>query len=314
MTEFGFIDKIRELFATIPSNGFEGIGDDCAVLPIGGDEALLFTSDALCEGVHFLRNATSAFEIGAKSATVNLSDIAAMGGRPIATLLSLSLPESAIGEWVEEFMQGYHSVSERYGVALVGGDTTGSDAGITISVTAIGKANIANIKRRSAAQVGDVVMVGGALGESAIGLRDILSGIHSTTSAIAHRNPTAQIAEGEWLGSQQSVHAMMDISDGFASDLQHILDLSRVGAVIDTELIPAANGEIESAVCGGEDYKLLFTVSAEGADALVEAFEQRFGYRPYPIGTITESDSHSIVWREHGKVVAHDNWHGFSHF
>ena len=79
MTEFGFIDKIRELFATIPSNGFEGIGDDCAVLPIGGDEALLFTSDALCEGVHFLRNATSAFEIGAKSATVNLSDIAAMG-------------------------------------------------------------------------------------------------------------------------------------------------------------------------------------------------------------------------------------------
>ncbi len=314
MTEFGFIDKIRELFASIPANGFEGIGDDCAVLPISDDEALLFTSDALCEGVHFLRNAISAFEIGAKSAIVNLSDIAAMGGRPIATLLSLSLPQSAIGEWAEEFMQGFHSVSERYGVALIGGDTTGSEAGITISVTAIGKAKLTNIKRRSAAQSGDIIMVGGLLGESAIGLRDILSGSHSTASAAIHRNPTAQIAEGEWLGSQESVHAMMDLSDGLASDLQHILESSSVGAVVNTEQIPAADGDVANAVCGGEDYKLLFTVAADGAEVLMEAFEQKFGYRPYPIGTITVTNTPKIVWLERGEVLTHDNWQGFTHF
>ena len=140
MTEFGFIDSIRRLFAELPDNGFEGIGDDCAVLPLGDGTSLLFTADLLTEGVHFLRAATSARELGRKSLAVNLSDIAAMGARPVATLLSLALPADAEDAWTAEFTEGYRELSARYGAALVGGDTTRSAGGITINVTAIGRA------------------------------------------------------------------------------------------------------------------------------------------------------------------------------
>ena len=139
MTEFGFIDHIKELFAALPDNGFEGIGDDCAVLPVGEGESLVFTTDMLAEGVHFLRPATSPRELGRKSLAVNLSDVASMGARPVGTLLSLSLPADTAGTWAEEFMLGYRELSEAFGVTLAGGDTTRSAAGITINVTAIGR-------------------------------------------------------------------------------------------------------------------------------------------------------------------------------
>lgn len=166
MTEFGFIDRIKDLFATLPDNGFEGIGDDCAVLPVGGGESLVFTTDMLAEGVHFLRAATSSRELGRKSLAVNLSDVASMGARPVATLLSLSLPDDATGAWAEEFMQGYRELSQEFGVTLAGGDTTRSAAGITINVTAIGRAADTHIKRRSGAHPGDVIFTAGALGAS----------------------------------------------------------------------------------------------------------------------------------------------------
>ena len=124
MTEFGLIDRIRDLTAALPSNGFEGIGDDCAVLPLGNGESLVFTSDLLVEEVHFLRRATSARELGGKALAVNLSDVAAMGARPVATLLSLALPPETMEGWAEAFAEGYRDLAARYGVALVGGDTT----------------------------------------------------------------------------------------------------------------------------------------------------------------------------------------------
>ena len=237
MTEFGFIDRIKDLFATLPDNGFEGIGDDCAVLPVGGGESLVFTTDMLAEGVHFLRTATSARELGRKSLAVNLSDVASMGARPIATLLSLSLPDDATGAWAEEFMQGYRELSQEFGVTLAGGDTTRSAAGITINVTAIGRAADTHIKRRSGARPGDVIFTAGALGASGAGLRDILAGRYDTPAAAIHRNPRPQVAEGLWLGRRHEVHAMMDISDGLASDIRHIMERSGVGAAIDTERI-----------------------------------------------------------------------------
>ena len=234
MTEFGFIDRIKDLFATLPDNGFEGIGDDCAILPVGGGESLVFTTDMLAEGVHFLRAATSSRELGRKSLAVNLSDVASMGARPVATLLSLSLPDDATGTWAEEFMQGYRELSQEFGVTLAGGDTTRSAAGITINVTAIGRAADTHIKRRSGARPGDVIFTAGALGASGTGLRDILAGRYDTPAAAVHRNPRPQVAEGVWLGQRHEVHAMMDISDGLASDIRHIMERSGVGAAIDT--------------------------------------------------------------------------------
>ena len=312
MTEFGFIDKICARFAELPLNGFEGIGDDCAVLPVADSDALLFTADLLNEGVHFLRRATSARELGGKALAVNLSDIAAMGGRPVATLLSLALPPDAGETWAEEFMEGYRTLSERYGVALVGGDTTRSGQGITINVTAIGRAPLSCIKRRSAARPGDVLFTTGALGASGAGLRDLLAGRLDTPAAVEHRNPRPQVEEGLWLGMRREVHAMMDLSDGLASDLKHILDRSGVGAEVLLERVPVAEGsDLQTAACGGEDYKLLLTADAEGAGQLADEFLKRFGSPLHPLGRIT--DTRELVWLQNGNPVPLD-WHGFTHY
>ena len=312
MTEFGFIDKICARFAKLPLNGFEGIGDDCAVLPVADGDALLFTADLLNEGVHFLRRATSARELGGKALAVNLSDIAAMGGRPVATLLSLALPPDAGETWAEEFMEGYRALSERYGVALVGGDTTRSGQGITINVTAIGRAPLSCIKRRSAARPGDVLFTTGALGASGAGLRDLLAGRLDTPAAVEHRNPRPQVEEGLWLGMRREVHAMMDLSDGLASDLRHILDRSGVGAEVLLERVPVAEGsDLQTAACGGEDYKLLLTADAEGAGQLADEFLKRFGSPLHPLGRIT--GTRELVWLQNGNPVPLD-WHGFTHY
>lgn len=312
MTEFGFIDSIVRLFGNMPANGFEGIGDDCAVLPIGGGESLVFTADLVVEDIHFLRRAASAYEVGRKSLAVNLSDVAAMGVRPVATILSVALPEDAAGEWAGEFMRGYHSMSQEYGVALIGGDTTRSAGGITINVTAIGRGPSGQIKRRSAGQVGDIIFVGDSLGASGAGLRDILQGHTDTPQAVIHRNPTPQIHEAAWLGARSEVHAMMDISDGIASDLQHILDTSHVGAEVDIDRIPVAAGAtLKDAACGGEDYKLLFTVAADHAGQLAEDFLLRFHHPIHPIGRITASAS--LQWLRNAAPIQLD-WKGFTHY
>ena len=337
MTEFGFIDHIKELFAALPDNGFEGIGDDCAVLPVGEGESLVFTTDMLAEGVHFLRPATSPRELGRKSLAVNLSDVASMGARPVGTLLSLSLPADTAGTWAEEFMLGYRELSEAFGVTLAGGDTTRSAAGITINVTAIGRIADAHIKRRSGARPGDAILVAGELGLSGAGLRDILAGRYDPPAAAAHRNPQPQVAEGIWLGARPEIHAMMDLSDGLASDIRHIMERSGVGAAIDIGRIPLAQGaDVETAACGGEDYKLLLTADtaaparppppchslvnssvapapapAAPADRLAADFRARFGTPLHPVGHITDSDK--LEWLENGRPRALD-WHGFTHY
>ena len=135
MTEFGFIDSIRRLFAELPDNGFEGIGDDCAVLPLGDGTSLLFTADLLTEGIHFLRDTTPPYELGRKALAVNLSDVAAMGGRSVATLLSVALPPDVSDEWTEAFLRGHRDLSAEEGVMLAGGDTTSSRHDITVNVT-----------------------------------------------------------------------------------------------------------------------------------------------------------------------------------
>lgn len=314
--EFDFINDIRELFAKMPKNDFEGIGDDCAVLPMG-DEALVFTSDMLNEGIHFLTDKSTAYQIGYKSLMVNISDVAAMGATPVATLLSLALPEERFGEWSVEFMRGYHRASKKYGVRLVGGDTTKSESGVCISVTAIGRAPLTNIKRRKSAKVGDVVMVTGELGASAAGLRDVLAGKLRTRNAKTHLMPEAQVLEGEWLGVQDAVHAMCDISDGIASDLQHILDESKKSAIV-SELPIAKGAEWDDAFGGGEDYQLLLTVDRRKADELSQRFEAEFGKPLYKIGRIVKPncDCYDIgLQQENGEVIySTAGWGGFSHF
>ena len=297
------------MFGTLPHHGFEPIGDDCTVLDMG-DNALVMTTDMLVEDVHFLRGASSAAEIAHKSLMVNLSDVAAMGAKPIATLLSLSLPESAQGEWSEEFMRGYYEASKREGVALVGGDTTASRDRITINVVAIGRVAKENIKRRSDARIGDIVAVTGKLGASSKGLVDIMFGDLDTEAARAHRLAQARIAEGVFLGTRPEVHAMMDLSDGIASDIRHIMELSDVGADIELSAIPT-DYDIRYATTGGEDFELLLTLDSECFDAVATALHAATGTTLTAVGRITNSGE--LRWLQDGTPQELE-LKGFTHF
>lgn len=308
-SEFGFIGDIATMFGALPHHGFEPIGDDCTVLAMG-DEALVMTTDMLIEDVHFLREVSSPEEVGIKSLMVNISDVAAMGAKPVATLLSIALPESAQGAWSEAFMRGYYEASEREGVALVGGDTTASKEKISINVVAIGRAPMANIKRRSDAKVGDIVAVTGKLGISSKGLVDIMFGDINTTAAKAHRRAQARTSEGVWLGTRSEVHAMMDISDGIASDIKHIMELSNVGATIELDKIPT-DYDIRYATTGGEDYELLLTVDKEKFEDVARELFATTGTVLTAIGHITEDME--LRWLENGSPTEME-LRGFTHF
>ena len=279
--EFGLIDRIRKM-TSVPDPSWVGIGDDCAVIPLspetGGAPAsdLLVSTDMLVEGTHFLMEDISPRQLGWKSAAVNISDIAAMGGKPIATFLSLALPKTLPEQWMQEFMEGYNEISEKYGAALLGGDTTCSPDRICINVTVLGTCPRGKARLRSAARPGDLVCVTGTLGDSAAGLRLILGGQKGAAPRLMdrHYTPTPRVEEGLALSCLPGVHAMMDISDGVGSDLRHILDESGVGARIDTGKLPISKelqalcsekgwDPKELALSGGEDYELLFTMDPQ---------------------------------------------------
>ena len=279
--EFGLIGRIRERFRA--PEGVTGIGDDCAVIPQRSGRDTLVSTDMLIEGTHFLRADIPPYALGWKSAAVNISDIAAMGGSPTATFLSVALPAGLEAGWMEAFLRGYAELSERFGAALLGGDTTASPDRICINVAVLGECPSGSARLRSAAREGDLVCVTGCLGDSAAGLKAILEGVERDADVQAlidrHYLPLPRVEEGLRLAATPGVHAMMDISDGIGSDLQHILEASGVGAEIDLPSLPLS--PVLQRVCarlgwdaaalaagGGEDYELLFTCTPEAEQAL----------------------------------------------
>lgn len=313
--EFGFIEYIKEHFGV--SEGMVGIGDDCAILPCGEGE-LIYSTDMLLEGVHFLRGAASPEDIGWKSLAVNISDIAAMGGWPEATFLSIALPKDAQGEWAERFIAGYAELSHKFGVPLLGGDTTSSLRDIAINVGVLGRAQYGKSIRRNGARVGDGIYVTGHLGNSAGGLQAILNGWERTPEVESliqsHLKPMPRLAEGAALMKTGLVGAMMDISDGIASDLRHILKSSNVGAQVALNKLPISS-DLKSicntygldkhtlATGGGEDYELLFTAP--------ERIEELLDFPVYQIGEIVLGET--LIWTMNDTVVDFST-KGFNHF
>lgn len=310
--EFELIDEIKKMFP-VPG-GLEGIGDDCAVIPQKTGWETLVSTDMLVEGSHFLISEITPYQLGWKSAAVNFSDIAAMGGIPVGSFLAVALPKTLPEGWMEEFLKGYKDISEKYGFPLLGGDTTSSPDRLSICVTAMGKALAGRSRKRGSAKPGDLVCVTGFLGDSAAGLHAVLNGAEKDDIVAylleCHYLPLPRIEEGIMLSREEGVHAMMDISDGVGSDLRHILDESGVGAVIDTGALPTSMqmeeycdrnsiDKVETALCGGEDYELLFTVSEEA--------EARLDVRHTVIGVITEEKG--LVWKGSEK-----DYMGFRHF
>ncbi len=304
------IDRIRQGIS-LPE-GVLGIGDDCAILPQKDGNDTLVSTDMLVEGSHFLLSGISPYDLGWKSAAVNLSDLAAMGARPLASFLSLALSPKVDAEWMDEFLRGYRGISEKYSCPLLGGDTTASKELVCINVAVLGEAPSGKAKLRSTACEGDLVCVSGFLGDSAAGLRLILNREEGNPYLLdRHRHPEPRVAEGLALCADPGVHAMMDISDGVASDLRHILKASGKGAVIDTRRIPVSSDlhdycsekgldALELALCGGEDYELLFTISPEA--------EKRLKIKHFVIGRI-EGPSETLRFEGTDK-----DYLGFRHF
>lgn len=275
----------RELIAEIAGqlkgpkqdNLVQGIGDDCAVYRIAQGRVSLLTTDTLVEGIHFDSSWHPADLLGRKAASVNISDIAAMGGSPQFALLSLGISHACTQEWIDSFLDGFRSVLEEYHIVLIGGDTVKSGERFMVSVTVIGEMAEGDVCYRSGAKVGDLVWVSGCLGEAAAGLelcRNSCDDKDQYSPLVkAHLDPEPKVILGMSLARSGLVHAMMDLSDGVATDLAHICRASDVRAEIEASAIPlseavlAAAAELEYdplnfALQGGEDYQLVFTSSA----------------------------------------------------
>ncbi len=309
MNEF---ELIARLSRSLPTNEsvVVGAGDDCAVLDIGlPDRLLLFKTDAVVEGVHYTKAAPPE-KVGHKSLARCLSDIAAMGGTPTAALITLGLPRQFEPEFVERIYAGINIPARRYGVAIVGGETTTNPERMFISVSVLGWVARGKILLRSGAKPGDAIFVTGELGGSLAG---------------KHLDFEPRLAEARWLADNFSIRAMLDISDGLAGDLRHLLKASGVGAELLKSAVPvsraaraaakagdAAKPALLAALTDGEDFELLFTVAGKDAVPLLDAWKKKFsGLRLTCIGKIVAGEG--ITLRD--KSGAHAlTAHGYTHF
>jgi thiamine-monophosphate kinase len=308
--EFGLIQRIARVVSRDPS-ALAGIGDDCAVLPTANpDLHLLFTTDPVLEGVHFDASATP-YQIGWKVMARNLSDIAACGGLPKWALVSAGFRDDTKTEFVEELYRGMNAVATQFGAHIVGGDTTRAKDQFFLSVSLLGEVERKYLKLRSSARVGDSILVTGTLGGSIAG---------------KHLEFIPRVHEARWLVEHYPVHAMIDVSDGLAGDLFHILEQSSVGARIVAPRIPISEaarhleceGEVEHsaldmALYDGEDFELLFTIPSDHVEGLLTGWAKQFSLPIQAIGAITPDSGKLILVDPNGEeeVLAP---RGYDHF
>ena len=271
--EFGLIEQIRQRVQK-GSGVHRGIGDDAAETSLPEGHHLLTSTDLLIEEIHFRHDWTSCEDLGHKAVAVNLSDIAAMGGIPHYLYLGLACPGETDLDNIKAFLKGALDEAEQHNVTLVGGDTCRSPGPWMISVTIEGSAPGHQAIGRDGAQPGDLIMVSGTVGDSSLALHLLSDGKEPEASLLArHHRPTAQVELGRLLSDNCLARAMIDISDGLAGDLEHILQASGVDGLIEENKLPLSKafrqhadrdpGLQKLALYGGEDYELLFTVAPE---------------------------------------------------
>lgn len=273
MNEFELLAKI---IPTLPSNDqvVRGAGDDCAVLDFGlQHELILFKTDAVVEDVHFTKE-TPPEKIGRKALARALSDIAAAGGKPSSCLVTMGLPKNFEPGYVMAFYDGLNKMAREYNVSVSGGETTRTAGPMFFSVAVLGTVRRSRVISRAGAKVGDAIFVSGELGGSIAG---------------KHLEFEPRLKEAQYLTEHFNIHAMMDLSDGLAGDLRHILNASAVGADLFGDAIPitravklkarnesSAKPPLLAALTDGEDYELLFTVAARSAVAVLDGWKARF--------------------------------------
>ena len=305
MNEF---DLIAKLTKSLPANKsvVTGAGDDCAVLDLGvPDKLVLFKTDAVVDGIHFTKD-TLPEKIGRKALARCLSDIAAMAGTPVAALVTLGLPEKFEPEFVGKIYDGLNAIAEQHGVAVVGGETTTNPERILISIALLGTVARGKQVLRSGAKAGDAIFVTGDLGGSSAG---------------KHLEFEPRLAEARWLADHFSIHAMIDLSDGLAGDLPHILKASGVGAELLKSAIPvsrAAKLQVQkkppfaAALTDGEDFEMLFTIASRDAVKLLDAWKKKFPRLKLScIGKIVTGEGITLRDKTGSQKL---NTHGYVHF
>lgn len=296
-TEFDFIRELRNKKNKNPPGPAVrfGIGDDCAVLPKDAETDLVITTDLLIEEIDFRPDWTAPALLGHKALAVSLSDVAAMGARPVWAMLSIGVPEKIWqSDFVEKFYDGWFRLADRFGVELVGGDVSRTPDRIVVDSIAAGELKSGRAVLRAGAKPGDLLFVTGALGGASAGLKLLENGILLETAEhvwqkellLRQLAPEPRVTEGEIIGRAQTVTSMIDLSDGLSSDLLHICRESNVGAEIFADRLPLDENlkkmigspaeRFDLALNGGEDFELLFTVSPHrfsAAKQTLEAFD-----------------------------------------
>ena len=330
--EFGLIHHLTKNIELQNASSILGVGDDAAVIDHFGKQTVV-TTDLLLEGVHFDLAYTPLKHLGYKSVVVNVSDIYAMNATPTQITMSIGISSKVSVEALEEFYEGVYIACEEYGVDLVGGDTSASQKGFIVSVTAIGEVVEDKVVKRSTAQKGDLVCVSGDLGGAYIGLLflerekkiflespQVQPDLENESYVIGRLlKPKARKDVIEFLEQQGVVPtSMMDISDGLSSEILHICEKSGVGCVIYEEKIPVAEDtrnaaykfEIDPTACalsGGEDYELLFTIKQDDYEKLT------LNEQISVIGYITEAEQGAKIKTKGGNTfdVAAQGWNAF---
>jgi thiamine-monophosphate kinase len=292
-SEFDFIDALRQRAGLAGHSLVAGIGDDAAVLRSTPGRETVITADLLVEDIDFRRTTTPPYLLGHKALAVSLSDIAAMGARPLWSMVSIGVPEDVWRtDFVERLYDGLLDLANRYGVQLIGGDTSRTNERIVIDSIASGECAAGRAVMRSGASPDDQVFVTGSLGAAAAGLRLIERGAHLAEQNLADDDsqkldhvllrqlrPEARVGWGIVLGEEHLATAMIDLSDGLSSDLNRLCTASNVGALIDSASLPIddrvtelcgrrALDPLQLALHGGEDFELLFTVKPENVARL----------------------------------------------
>jgi thiamine-monophosphate kinase len=330
MNELQIIEYIAGLAG--PAEGLlKGIGDDCAVIRKDGNRVWLLTMDTLIESVHFNLGFHPPEKLGRKAVSVNVSDIGAMGGKPLFVLLSAGMPHGFDEAWFRAFVRGLTEACHEYGCFIIGGDTVASPGGLTFTLTVIGEAEADRVMYRSGAQPGDTVWVSGELGWAAAGLELLTAGIEPDNRDLdcfreKHLDPRARVLLGQRLADSGWVHAMMDLSDGLATDLAHLCKQSEVGARLFAEDLPdlamlapvarlTGSDPERWALSGGEDYELLFTAEPDRSMELTRIGED-CGQSLFPVGTIVAGSGVTLV-RHRPDGTSEENavaYQGFDHF
>ena len=331
MNERQIIEYIAALAGPADARLVKGIGDDCAVIEKDGRHVWLLTMDTLIETVHFDCAFHPPEKLGRKAVSVNVSDIGAMGGRPMFVLLSIGLPKGFDETWFRAFARGLTDACREYGCLLIGGDTVACPQGLNVTLTVIGEAEADRVVYRSGARPGDIIWVSGSLGFAAAGLELLRRKVEPDNAAFAafreqHLNPRARVELGGRLGASGLVRAMMDLSDGLATDLAHLCKQSGVGARLVAQALPGVAALAEAArllgadpeqwaVSGGEDYELLFTARPDAHSRLLDLGLQ-CDLPLSPVGTVVEGEGVTLV-RERPDGSSEEvavAYQGFDHF